>query len=92
MFRIGEYCNERQLRHTTCGNAHEHAIAQSAGWIAHQTDYSYDATTGLDSDDSADSGVRAQTRTMATAFQAYFKNAAGSIIASGVHKYWLSPV
>ena len=58
--------------------------------LGNQTDYTYDSTHGgvLTVTAPADaSGVRPQTRYSYTAVQAYYKNAAGSVAASGVPTY-----
>ena len=55
--------------------------------LGNQTDYTYDATHGgvLSVTAPADpAGVRPQTRYAYSALQAYYKNASGSIVASGV--------
>lgn len=60
-----------------------------------QTDYTYDGTHGgvLTTTLPADSaGVRPQTRYSYTPLQAYYKNSAGSIVASGVNQYVLTGV
>lgn len=63
--------------------------------LGRQTDYTYDTTHGglLTVTAPADAvGVRPQTRYGYTALQAYYKNSAGSIVASGVPEYRLTNV
>lgn len=63
--------------------------------LGNETDYTYDSTHGgpLTATAPADpSGVRPQVRYGYTAKQAYFKNATGSIVASGVNQYELTSV
>lgn len=55
--------------------------------LGNQTDYTYDSTHGgvLTATSPADpASVRPQTRLSYNSYQAYYKNAAGSIVASGV--------
>ncbi|TCM12142.1 RHS repeat-associated protein [Novosphingobium sp. PhB165] len=61
--------------------------------LGRQTDYTYDATHGgvLSVTQPADpSGVRPQLRYTYTPMQAYFKNSAGSVVASGIGRYVLT--
>jgi YD repeat-containing protein len=61
-----------------------------------QTDYTYDATHGgvltVTSPAPVSGGTRPQTRYGYTSLQAYFKNASGSIVASGQPVYQLTSV
>ena len=62
-------------------------------WNGAQTDYRYDPTHGgvlTITRPATDNGVRGQTRYSYTALQAYYKNGAGSIGASGAPTYLLT--
>jgi RHS repeat-associated protein len=64
--------------------------------MLNQTDYAYDPATGLPTTVTAPApvagGIRPQTRYTYSALQAYYKNSAGSIVASGTPITLLSSV
>lgn len=64
--------------------------------LGNETDYTYDATTGLVTSvtvpAAATSGTRPQTRYTYSPKQAYFKDGTGSIVASGQNTYVLTEV
>lgn len=66
----------------TCNNPNATIDARTK-----QTDYSYDATTGavtsIRAPAATTGGIRPETRYAYTSLQAYYKNSAGSIVASG---------